>query len=125
MNRSLSPDHPIFCAPRPPPQILGEIAFRLALQARVRCSQEPALCDAIILELSVLYRQMIAVIDVIQDNPLAGVHRHGQPDRVGAALGRHARTPASVAEIAAIAQSIVIGDSLIFFPGGAGAPGMG
>src|SRR5262249_53407603 len=93
---------------RAPLQVHREITFRLALQAGVRRSEEPALCGAVIFKLPVLYRQMIEVIDVVQDNALAQILRHSQADGISAAVNRHARAAVGVAQVAGVSQGSVI-----------------
>jgi hypothetical protein len=74
----------------------------LSLQAGVDHGGEPALPDAVVLELSVRYRQMIEIINVVQDDAFSLVRGHRKPDGISAALKRQARAPAGVAEVAEV-----------------------
>jgi len=71
-------------------QVDRQIAFRLSLQTGVGHGRKPALPDAVVLQLSVRYRQMIAIIDVAQDNAFALVGVHGKTDGISATLNRYA-----------------------------------
>jgi len=114
-----------FSSPRPALQIHGQIALRLSPEAGIDNRRKPALSDAIVLEPPMGYRQMIAIINIVQDDAFAGILRHGKADGVSAAIRRQARTTVGVAQIAEIAQSVIVGGDLSVLTAGAGAPRLG
>jgi hypothetical protein len=89
--------------PWPTFEIHLQIALRLTLGAGIFELCRPALGRDIISNLTVPGRSMLAIKDVIEDDLSFCISGHCEAQRVGAALPRHTRTAAGVAEIAQIA----------------------
>src|SRR5260370_2833463 len=58
------------------------------------------------------HRGMLAVIDVMQEDPVSAVPGHGESNGISAAHGRHASAAASVANITELSQGSLIRQEL-------------
>jgi hypothetical protein len=70
------------------------------------------LCGAVVFELSVLNWRVLALEDVVQENPFAVIFGHGKAKRIRGARRRYAATAAGVAKIAEVAQRGIVGKKL-------------
>jgi hypothetical protein len=68
--------------------------------------------DAVVLQLSVRNRRVLALEDVVQENPFAGIFSYGKAKRIRDARTRHSTTAAGVAKIAEVAQGGIVGKNL-------------
>lgn len=94
----------ILAFPWPLFKINRNIAFCLALQARIAHGSEPALRLAIIFEPAILNGLMEALANVMENDPGFLVARHGKTNTISTTLSRHAATSARIANIAELPQ---------------------
>ena|SRR5947209_8167499 len=57
-------------------KVRNQVAFRLALNAGIRVWEGPGAGDAVVLKLSVLYRSVVTLTGIVQQNPVASIFGH-------------------------------------------------
>lgn len=90
-----------------------QIAFRLPLNACVRMRNRPCLDRTIVLQLTMLYRSIIALTRVMQKDAVASIFGHGKPDRINQASSGNLRALASVADVAELSQLSLAGRAVL------------